>query len=555
MTTTAATPGTRRTTAAGHRPAARGPFAGTGALLRFDLRRDRVRLPAWVLGLGLLTLGTANSLHTVYPTAADRASIGHASANPAVLAMTGPRHYLADYTWGAMLGHRMLGLTVVLVALMSILTVTRHTRAEEESGRAELVRSAAVGRHAHLAAALATAAVADLALGLLLAAGLPGLGVPDLTTGGALLYGAALATAGLLFAAATAVTAQATAHTRTASGLALAVLGAAYAVRAAGDAADSALAWASPIGWLQHTYPFVDDRWWPLLPALALTAAVAAAGFGLSTRRDVGAGLRATRPGPPTGSAALGTPLGLALRLHRGLIGGFATALLLLGAMYGSLLGNADSMLKDVDRIREALARLGGHSLADSFAALTMLVVAVVGAVYAVLAMLRPRAEETAGRVEPVLAAAVSRAGWLGAHIAAALIGSTAVLLAAGAGFGIAGAASTGDGGEFLRLAGAALAFAPAQWVTVGFAAAVYGWLPRATALAWLLPGYGFVIGYLGPLLRFPEGLDRLSPFGQVPRLPAAAMDWTPLAVLTLVAAALIALGLAGFRRRDLDTG
>lgn len=31
-------------------------------------------------------------------------------------------------------------------------------------------------------------------------------------------------------------------------------------------------------------------------------------------------------------------------------------------------------------------------------------------------------------------------------------------------------------------------------------------------------------------------------------------MEWTPLAVLTLVAAALVLLGLAGFRRRDLRT-
>ncbi|MDH6707510.1 ABC-2 type transport system permease protein [Kitasatospora sp. MAA19] len=551
---TATTTATGTPTAAPGRPRrSSATLAGTAALLRFDLRRDRVRIPAWVLGLGLLTLASANSVHAVYPTAADRASIAHASAGPAVLAMTGPGHYLADYTWGAMLGHRLLGLLAVLAGLMSVLIVSRHTRAEEESGRAELVRSAAVGRHAQLAAALATAAVADLALGLLLAAGLPGLGVPGLDTGGALLFGAATAAAGLLFAAVAAVAVQVTEHARTASGLALAVLGAAYALRAAGDAGANGLAWASPIGWLQRTYPFLDDRWWPLLPALALAAATGAAGFALSTRRDVGAGLRATRPGPPTARPFLGTPLGLALRLHRGLLGGFAVALLLLGAMYGSLLGNADSMLKDVDQLKEALARLGGRTLADSFAAMTLLVVAVVGAVYAVLAMLRPRAEETAGRAEPVLATGVSRSGWLGGHLVAALLGSTAVLLAAGVGFGLAGALSTGDGGAFPRLVGAALAFAPAQWVTVGFAAAVYGWLPRATPLAWLVPAYAFVIGYLGPLLKLPSGLERLSPFGQVPRLPAAAMDWTPLAALTLVAAALIALALAGFRRRDLD--
>ncbi|MFD4656687.1 ABC transporter permease [Kitasatospora sp. NPDC058444] len=552
MTATAAGPAAGRT-AAPRRPATRTTLAGTAALLRFALRRDRLRLSAWVLGLWLTTLASANSVHTVYPSAADRAAIAHGSANPAMLAMSGPAHYLTDYTWGAMLSHRLLGLLAVLAGLLSILTVTRHTRAEEESGRAELLRSAAVGRHAPLAAALATAAVADLALGLLLAAGLPALGIPGLTAAGSALYGAATALAGLLFAAVAAVTVQLSAHARTASGLALAVLGGAYALRAAGDAGSGALSWASPIGWLQRSYPFVDDRWWPLLPALALTAATAAAGFALSGRRDHGAGLRAARPGPPTGSPALGTPFGLALRLHRGLLGGFAVALLLVGAMYGSLLGDAESMLGDVDRIREALDRLGGQTLADSYAALTMLVVAVVGGVYAVLATLRPRGEESAGRAVPVLATGVSRSAWLGGHLAAALLGSTAVLLAAGVGFGLAGALSSGDAGAFPRLTGAALAFAPAQWVTVGFAAAVYGWLPRAMPLAWLVPGYAFVIGYLGPLLGLPAGLERLSPYGQVPRLPAAAMDWTPLAVLTLVAAALIVLALAGFRRRDVD--
>ncbi|MFJ7912117.1 ABC transporter permease [Kitasatospora sp. NPDC096204] len=552
MTATAAEPATGHA-AAPRRPAGGSTLTGTTALLRFALRRDRFRLSAWVLGLWLVTLATADSVRSVYPTAADRAAIAHGSDNPALLAMSGPAHYLADYTWGAMLGHRMLGLLAVLAGLLSVLTVTRHSRAEEESGRAELVRSTAVGRHAPLAAALATAAVADLALGLLLAAGLPALGVPGLTAAGSALYGAATALAGLLFAAVAAVTVQFSAHARTASGLALTVLGAAYALRAAGDAGSGALSWASPIGWLQRSYPFVDDRWWPLLPALALTAATTAAGFALSSRRDHGAGLRAARPGPATGSPGLGTPFGLALRLHRGLLGGFATALLLVGAMYGSLLGDADSMLKGVDRIREALDRLGGHTLADSYAALTMLVVAVVAGVHAVLATLRPRAEESAGRAVPVLVTGVSRSAWLGGHLAAALLGSTAVLLAAGVGFGLAGALSSGDGGAFLRLTGAALAFAPAQWVTVGFAAAVYGWLPRATPLAWLVPAYAFVIGYLGPLLDLPQGLERLSPYGQVPRLPAAAMDWTPLAVLTLVAAALIALALVGFRRRDID--
>ncbi len=208
-----------------------------------------------------------------------------------------------------MLGHQMLGFMAVLVGLMSVLTVTRHTRAEEETGRAELVRSAVVGRHAHLAAALTVAALADLALALLLALGLTGLGTDGVDGPGALLYGACHAAAGLVFAAVAAVTVQLTAHARGATGTALAAIGVAYVLRAAGDSGENgALSWLSPIGWVQRTYVFVDDDGWPLLLCLALAAACAATGFVLSTRRDVGAGLRPERPGRPHASEALGTP-------------------------------------------------------------------------------------------------------------------------------------------------------------------------------------------------------------------------------------------------------
>ncbi|MFF3288828.1 ABC transporter permease [Streptomyces sp. NPDC003023] len=534
---------------------AAGPLAGTRTLIRFALRRDRVRLPVWLLALFVGTLSTAGNYKTLYADPKDRAAAVGTMDSPAGLAMSGPRHYLDDYGFGAMLGHQMLGFTAVMVGLMSVLIVTRHTRGEEETGRAELVRSAAVGRHAQLAAALAVAVLADVALALLMAVGLGGLGIEGIDTGGSLLYGFAHAAVGIVFASVAAVTVQITAHTRGASGMALAVIGVAYVLRAAGDSGgNDALSWLSPIGWVQRTYVYVDDRWWPLLLCLALAALCAAAGFVLSTRRDVGAGLRASRPGSPVASDALSTPLGFALRLHRGMLTGFGAGLFLMGAMYGSILGEAEDMLKNIDQIQEALAEIGGATMAESFASMVMVVIAVVAAVYVVMAALRPRAEETAGRAEPLLATGLSRTRWVGGHLAVAMAGGTGLLLLAGIGFGLSGAASASDGGLFLELVGAALAYAPALWVTVGVAVVLFGWFPRASAAAWVVPVYAFVVGYLGPLLRFPDWMSDVSPFGHVPRLPASGMSWTPMVVLTVVAAGLVWAGLEGFRRRDLET-
>ena len=54
---------------------------------------------------------------------------------------------------------------MVPVAIMALLTVTRHLRAAEEDGRLELVRSAPVGRDAPVVAGLVAAVVATVAVG------------------------------------------------------------------------------------------------------------------------------------------------------------------------------------------------------------------------------------------------------------------------------------------------------------------------------------------------------------------------------------------------------
>jgi ABC-2 type transport system permease protein len=55
-----------------------------------------------------------------------------------------------------------------------------------------------------------------------------------------------------------------------------------------------------------------------------------------------------------------------------------------------------------------------------------------------------------------------------------------------------------------------------------------------------------------GQLLDLPQWVSDLSPFQHVPQLPAADFTAVPLLVLTMLAVALTAAGLAGLRRRDL---
>jgi ABC-2 type transport system permease protein len=532
----------------------RGALAGTGRLVRFALRRDRLRLGAWVVGVTALSLSTAGSFAGLYPTAEDQQASAATLDSPAGLAMTGPRQYLTEYHLGSMMGHQMLGFTAVLVALMSIFLVVRHTRAEEDSGRAELVRATVVGRHAPLTAALVAALAANLLLGAAIALSHGALGLSGMTWSGSWLYGAAHAAVGVTFAAVAAVTAQVMEHPRGASGAASAVLGAAYVARAVGDAGNQALSWLSPIGWAQATYVYLEDRWWPLLLCIAASSALVAAAYTLSTRRDLGAGLRAPRAGRASAGAALRHPLGFAARLQRSVFLGFLVALALTGISYGSFLGDVEEMIANVEALQETIAAMGGATVVESFLSMITIVMAILASVFVVLAVLRARTEENAGRAEPVLATRLSRTRWLAGHLAVAVAGGALLSVAAALGLAVAGTATTGDASLFGTALGAALAYLPAQWVTAGATVALYGWAPRLAGLAWLVPGYAFFVGYLGELLQLPTWAQRLSPFGVVPTVPAEDLAWAPLAGLTLLAAVLVCTGLAGFRRRSIGS-
>ena len=211
---------------------------------------------------------------------------------------------------------------ILLAALMAMFTVVRHTRADEEVGRTELVRAAQVGRHAPLLAAVTLAAGSCVLLALTIGVVATATGLP---AGGSFLLGGSFGAAGLVFTGVTAVAVQL-------SGSARACLRAGrwpssasrFAIRAVGDIEDNGWSWHPPIGWAQAVHPYSDDRWAPLLLCVLATAAIVAGAFTLLDHRDLGAGMLPTRPGPATAGRSLSSPLGLAWRLQRGALTGLA---------------------------------------------------------------------------------------------------------------------------------------------------------------------------------------------------------------------------------------
>jgi len=523
---------------------------GTLGLLRFMLRRERFGLPWWVLGATLLVLVQSTQSQSLYDTPEDLARLrGTIGGNTAVIAMSGPTRLLQSI--GGEVVFEILAFVAIVVALMSMFLVGRHTRAEEETGRAELIRSARVGRQAPLAAALALAGLANLAIGTLIFAAAAGTGLP---VGGSLLFGAATAGVGILFAALTAVAAQVFSNARAVYGAVALVLGAAYVLRAAGDVGSGALSWASPIGWAQRTFPYVGDRWSPLLLPLGTSALLVAAAVALLRRRDFGAGLVPSRPGRAEASRSLRNAYALAWRLQRGSLIGWAVGLGLLGVAYGSIGESIEQYIRDNPEIAEFLPG-GAADIVDAYLALALSLSGLIAAAYGVTSALRLRAEETAGLAEPILATATSRLTWLAAHLSVALAGSAAVLLAFGLGEGAAYGLTVSDPGQVPRLAGAALVYLPAVWLIIAVVVLALGWMPRpAGAVGWTAVGYCAVVALFAESFGLPGWVQRASPFAHTPQVPLADLALTPLIVIFGLAAVGVGAGYAGLRRRDIGT-
>lgn len=542
MTTTAAR--------AGATTGGSGSLTGTGTLVRLMLRRDRVKLPAWVAGMGLFVVYIGTALPALAPTEEALATTVSLFNQPVGRMFTGPGLGLEAPTYERFFAAGYVLYLFIVAALMNIMLLTRHTRAEEQGGRAELVRANVAGRHAALTAALVVALITNLAAGVVVTA----LALANgFAATGSVLVGAATALVGMAFAGVAAVTVQLSEYSRSAAGLAGAVLGVAFVLRALGDmvrVGGSALSWASPLGWGSQTGPYVLDRWWPLLLLLALAALTIALAFWLQSRRDLGAGLLAARPGRPEARGSLGTPLGLAARLQRSSGLAWGVAVVALGVVDGLF---AQALVDSAAELPAALQEMfGAGAMTDGYLAFLAVLTGYLTSAYVVFAVQGLRLEEGRGRAEAVLATPTSRAAWAGSHLAVIAAWSVGILAVGGLLTGLAAAAVTGDGGLVGTTLLAHLNLIPAVLVVLGLCALLFGWAPVLLApLGWALVGVMVLVGNFGTLLDLPGWLQDLSPLSHPAQVPVEAFRLAPLLVLLALAAVGVVLGLLGLRRRQ----
>ncbi|MCL2842779.1 MAG: ABC transporter permease [Oscillospiraceae bacterium] len=532
-------------------------FFGTRALVWFILRRDRVRLFAWVLGVAGFTVACVPLLTNMFATPEELQSMGEIMKNPAMIAMVGPVFGADNYTAGAMYANYMLVLMTMLAGAMNIFLVTRHTRHDEELGRLEMVQSLPVGRLSNLAATMLVAVKTNVLLTLLVGFGMAAFRVESMGLADSLLFGGAMGSAGLVFASATAVFCQLCSNNRTASGLSLAFLLGAYMLRAAGDVGTEALSFISPLGLASRTQVYVENYLWPIWILLGAFAAFTVTALVLARVRDLGQGIVPARPGAHHGGRMFSNPLGLALRLCRGTLLAWSAVVVLFGVMYGSVINEVGSFIEGSEMLQAMFTAGGGdgQSLTDQFVGLLMVIMAVVAAVPVISLMLRVQSEEKQGYIEQIYATAVSRTKLFGTYLGVALIGGVVFQFLAILAFWGAASITLDPAPRFWDYFQAAMNYLPAIWVLLGLTAALVGFVPSKAAIGYGYLGFSFFTVYMGTLANLPDWVMGLSPFYHIPRLPEEAQTWTPLVVLTGIFALLTVVGLIGYRRRDIKSG
>lgn len=524
----------------------------TWQLIKFIVRRERVSLAIWLIGIVGFLVYLPFLYEGLYPTLADRYAAMTMMSNPAIVAIVGPS--TGHYTLAAIFTQEVLLFTLVGIAMMNIMLVNRHTRVDEEFGRLELIQSFPVSSSAILTAVFAVAFFANLLIGATVATGLALSGVESVTVAGSVLFGVILTVTGFFFTAITALAAQLFSTAKGSSGFAFMAMLVMYLLRAVGDMAGNFLSYSSPLGLILQTQPFVNNRWWPVIIVFLLAVVLTGLAFYLVSNRDLGQGLISAKAGPREAKPSLLSTDGLAWRLQRGNLMAWLAGSLIIGMAYGAVIGEVETFVGDNEMIQMILVMTGDSDVSMIYQFIPFLAafLVIVLLISMLAPLLRLAGEENRNLSEHLLARIVTRSGLLKSYFVISIIASIVLLFAAGLGFWLTGTIFLVEPITFATIMGTMVAQLPAAWLIIGITTVLVGWLPKFANSANLLIAFMFFISFFGAMLSLPQFVMNLSPLSHIPSLPIDDFSLISFLVMTVIAACLVLIGFVGYNKRDI---
>ncbi|NMF32819.1 ABC transporter permease [Corynebacterium ammoniagenes] len=524
-------------------------LAGTGPLLRASLKYEKKSFAPWIVIATALSVSSVVVYPWVYPEQADRVEFAAVvGSNPALSLIFGPAFDLS--TSDGFNAWRALALGGFLTALGAISIVVKATRGQEDSGQAELLASGVMGRGTRLFTGMCLALICSVLVGAIS-------GIATALCGGewenSLLLCATFTATGWMFTGIAAIAAQLGGDAHSANTLAVSVLGVLFVLRGFTYSIEAPqwTVWVNPLGWMTETRPATENHWWPLLLAAAFTAVALVSAFILDARRDFGQGATPPRPGPARGKVH--SPLRLALRINTGSMIAWACAFGVLGVVFGYFATSVEEILRNDSAVSQILAAgaTTPDALISEFIVTILSMVGIIASVSGVQMMIKIRHEELEDRLEPLLATAISRTRYLGSNVVIAMLAPAAYVLIAGTVIAVfVDKADIGMSlGEVLLQA---VTVIPAVWTVVALAVAVVGARPMVLLAAWAGVLISFALTILGPPFNLWDWILAINPYWHIPNVVNSGDSWAGLLWISVITVAFLALGFAGFRRRDL---
>jgi ABC-2 type transport system permease protein len=527
------------------------PSSTYGARLRWSWRlMRRGTLLTWLTVALYMTMEVL-VFRSAYPDAASRQKLLELSTSTAVRMMQGVPS--AVDTAGGFAAWDAGWMLMVIVASWALLTVTRLTRGEEDSGRVELVLSRPLTARQALAAHLSTMAVA--VTGIALADALPFivLGEP---VGGALLWGAGLGAFASVATALGALIAQVAEPRRRVISVGFGLIAAAFLLRVVANSADSR-AWiltVTPFGWVDRLRVFSDNQWLWLAAPVAAVLVLGGTAVELCGRRDTGAALLRSSATRRSRLRLLGSATAFGWRLTSGALLAWTLTLATTSLVFGMMTDAIVDFINDDETYRRMLESMGMDMSVPVVGFLSYIAVfmALPFAAFLGWRVGAMRQEEADGRLDNLLVRGVVRWRWLTVTTAHAFVAATILVVATGGGLW-AGAQLVDAPVTASQVVEPMAGTVPLVALFTGISVLVLGIAPRlTTAVPVTLAVIGYLLDTFGTLLKWPQAVVALSPFNHLARLPGTPMTTT--AVLVMTAAGLIAaaVGIVAFERRDL---
>lgn len=509
----------------------------------------------WGLVFGLYVATQALAYASSYGTvAARRLLVQEFGTNVGISALVGPAHQIG--TVPGYTAWKCLTVLAITGAVWGILTSTKLTRGEEDAGRWELLLVGQVTRRGaavQALAGLAAGAVSLLAITAIIIVGVGHSSKVGIGSSGAIYFALATVAGAVMFLAIGALSSQLASSRRQAAGYASAFLGASYAIRMAADSSTGLgwLRWSTPLGWVEELQPLTRPNPLALVPISLLILVAGVLVVYVAGRRDLGGSVFSDRSTARPHFRLLSGPTGLALRLMRPTLLGWAVSIVAYGLLLGGIAKSGGKIMTSSPSIRHVFARLGVTGAA-AYLGLAMLIMAMALSFVAVGQISAARREESGGQVENLLVRPLSRVSWLTGRFVLA----PGLLVTGGLVVGLstwAGATSDHANVRLSTMLGAGLNTVPSALLLLGVGALVLGLAPRAAvpltygAMVWSL-----LIELLGGLASLNHWLLDTSAFHQMAAAPSVPINWSANAIMVLIGAVAGSIGVASFKRRDL---